>query len=162
MQRLRPGLELVRLSADEALPYDLFLQADPSRAMIDSYRAGADVFLLREAGHVLGGVIFRVSGMTAEIKNIAVGPKLQGQGIGKLLLHSMIREAGLRGLKTLFIGTGNSSIGQLHLYQRLGFELSEIRRNFFVENYSEPIWENGIECRHMVMLEKTISFPGET
>ena len=38
-------------------------------------------------------------------------------------------------------------------YQKLGFNMTEIRRDYFTQNYPEPIWENGIQCKHMIMFE---------
>ena len=60
------------------------------------------------------------------------------------------------GFQKIIIGTGNSSIGQLALYQKQGFEMERIEKNFFTKNYPEEIIENGILCKHMVILEKTI------
>lgn len=55
------------------------------------------------------------------------------------------------GAHALMIGTGNSSLAQLRLYQRLGFRIVSIVPDFFA-NYPEPIYENGILCRDMVRL----------
>lgn len=34
--------------------------------------------------------------------------------------------------------------------------MTEIKKNFFVDKYKEPIFENGIKCKHMVVLAKTL------
>ena len=49
------------------------------------------------------------------------------------------------------IGTGNSSLDQLALYQKLGFRITGIVAGFFYD-YPKPIVENGIACRDMVRL----------
>ena len=78
----------------------------------------------------------------------------QGKGIGSTLLRHAVTVARASGFERLIIGTGNSSIRrQLALYQRRGFELCRIERDFFVRNYPEPIFENGIRCKHLVVLE---------
>lgn len=35
--------------------------------------------------------------------------------------------------------------------------LKVLDRDYFVRNYPEPIWENGIQCRHRLILEKELS-----
>lgn len=84
--------------------------------------------------------------------NIAVTDEKQGKGIGKRLVRFAIEKARKKGFKTIEIGTGNSSIGQLALYQKCGFRIVGIDMDFFVRHYSEEIFENGIQCRDMVRL----------
>lgn len=38
------------------------------------------------------------------------------------------------------------------LYQRCGFSIESIEKDYFVRHYPDPIYENGIECRDMVRL----------
>ncbi|MNE59655.1 putative N-acetyltransferase YvbK [compost metagenome] len=92
----------------------------------------------------------------AEIKNIAVHNDCQGKGIGKLLLNNAIQVASEKQFETLIIGTANSSVGQLYLYQKCGFEIASIKKNFFLENYPDPIFENGIQCKHMIIPAKNL------
>ena len=42
------------------------------------------------------------------------------------------------------------------LYQQEGFDLEAVDCDYFVRNYAEPIWENGIRCRHQLILEKRL------
>ena len=67
-----------------------------------------------------------------------------------------LREATEQGFVTVRVGTGNSSLSQLAFYQKRGFEIVAIDRNFFLTHYSEPIWENGIQCKHLLLLEKEL------
>ena len=64
------------------------------------------------------------SELAVEIKNIAVREDRQGQGLGKKLLQEAIRVAKNKGYERIEIGTGNSSIGQLALYQKCGFRIA--------------------------------------
>lgn len=34
--------------------------------------------------------------------------------------------------------------------------LKVLDRDYFVRNYPEPIWENGVQCRHRLILEKEL------
>lgn len=68
-------------------------------------------------------------------------------------MQHAIKSARLLGMESIEIGTGNSSIQELALYQKCGFRLKEIIHDYFVDNYDEPIFENSIQCRDMVLLQ---------
>lgn len=145
------------LNSNEAIPYDLLLLADPSRSLIDAYSSNSVIYVAVIEGAITGVyVLHHINRETAEIKNIAIAKEHQGQGLGTLLLNNAVIQAKEKGYNILIIGTGNSSFGQLYLYQKLGFEIQEIRMNFFTDNYAEPIYENGIQCKHMIMLSQTL------
>ena len=59
-------------------------------------------------------------------------------------------------VELLRICTGTSAVGPMMLYQQEGFDLVAVDRDYFVRNYAEPIWENGIQCRHRLILEKRL------
>jgi ribosomal protein S18 acetylase RimI-like enzyme len=84
--------------------------------------------------------------------NIAVAPEHQRQGIGCKLLSHAIETARLRGAKKLLVGTGTFGY-QLMFYQRAGFRVVSVERDFFLTNYSEPIFEHGIQHKDMLRLE---------
>ncbi|PRX28312.1 acetyltransferase (GNAT) family protein [Orenia metallireducens] len=90
---------------------------------------------------------------TIEIVNIAIKEDYQSKGLGKLLLKDAIKKALAYGAKILEIGTANSSIFQLALYQKLGFRITGIDKDFFLKHYDEPIYENGIQCLDMIRLQ---------
>jgi ribosomal protein S18 acetylase RimI-like enzyme len=134
-------------------PYNLLLLADPSKELIDEYLKSSLVFVAEQNKEIVGTVVLQtLSEEIAEIKNIAVLPVHQGQGIGKYLIENIITIARGEGFKTIFIGTANSSIGQLYLYQKLGFEITEIKKNFFIDNYPDPIYDHEIQAKHIIML----------
>jgi ribosomal protein S18 acetylase RimI-like enzyme len=93
---------------------------------------------------------------TIELVNIAVDEKQKGKGIGKQLVLHAIENAKQQGYKTMEIGTGNSSIRQLALYQKCGVRITGVDRDFFVKHYPEPIFENGIQCRDMIRLSQEL------
>ncbi|AFD07183.1 GNAT family N-acetyltransferase [Solitalea canadensis] len=147
---------------NEAIPYELLLLADPSKKMVDEYINDSLIYLAINE-NVITGVyaLLPLNNHVAEIKNIAVHNVHQGKGIGKLLLESAIQVAKEKGFESLLIGTANSSVTQLYLYQKCGFEIVEIRKNFFLDNYNEPIFENGIQCKHMIVLIKNLNAKDE-
>lgn len=147
-------MEIRLLGKEEALPMGLLLEADPSEKLVRAYCAPGRCYVAEEGQAVLGVyVLLPLSDTVVEIKNIAVEETRRGQGLGKqLVLHALTEAAGL-GFRTVRIGTGNSSFGQLALYQKCGFRMASIDHDFFIRNYPEPIFENGIPCRDMIYLE---------
>jgi len=146
-----------KLQQQEKIPYDLLLLADETMEAIDRYIFKADIYVIEKEGSPIATyVLCRVNADEAEIKNIAVAADYQGKGIGKFLLKDAILKAGLQGYKAVIIGTADAAIKPLYIYQRAGFEIFDIKKNFFTKNYPEPIIENGIRLKHMLMLRKLI------
>lgn len=137
--------------------YDLFLLADPSREMIERYIREGHTFVGMHEDRVIAAIVlvFTASDVV-EIKNVAVLPEHQGKGIGSLLIRFAIEWAQKNGSRSIVIGTGNSSLTQLSLYQKLGFRMDHIIKDFFTDNYAEPIVENGLLCRDMVVLTRDL------
>lgn len=150
-------LKIRKLNKKEKIPMDLLLLADPSEKMIHNYLKQGVCFVGELDGQIIGVfVLSQQEPNIVEIMNIAVDEDYQGKGIGKQLIHHAIKSAREEAYQTIEIGTGNSSIGQLTLYQKCGFRIVGIDRDFFVRNYPEPIYENGIHCRDMIRLVKEL------
>jgi ribosomal protein S18 acetylase RimI-like enzyme len=146
-----------KLDKDYQIPYELLLLADPSKDLIDGYLKHSEVFAARQIDEIIGiAVLFPLTTETVEIKNVAVKPEFQGLGIGSFLIENVVQFASLNGQKSICIGTANSSVGQLYLYQKLGFEITDIKRNFFTSNYTAPIFENGVQAKHMLLLTRQL------
>jgi len=152
-------VEIRGLTPGEQPPWDLLLLADPSRDMASQYlEEGLFYIAVSDASETLGVIVLLpVGGHSIEIKNLAVAEPAQGKGIGKSLLAHGIQVARKKAYKTIEIGTGNSSINQLALYQKAGFRIIGILHDYFLKNYPEPIYENGIQCRDMIRLTMCLS-----
>jgi ribosomal protein S18 acetylase RimI-like enzyme len=145
------------LGKNQPIPYELLLLADPSKKLIDIYLQTAEVYVATVQQKIIGAYMLYPSETgVMEIKNISVEDDYQNKGIGTLMLRDAAAQAKQKGFTTIIIGTGNTSIGQLYLYQKEGFEITGIKKNFFVDNYSELLYENGIQVKHMIMLAKQI------
>ncbi|MEC0983229.1 GNAT family N-acetyltransferase [Bacillus safensis] len=145
------------LSGDQSVPMDLLLLADPSKEKVLTYVQSGSCYAAYHEQDVIGVyVLLSLSQQTVEIINVAVKESWQGKGIGKQLIRHAIAEAKADGFHTVEIGTGNSSIQQLALYQKCGFRMTSIDHDFFLKHYDEPIFENGIQCMDMVRLSLTL------
>lgn len=146
-----------RLSSNDEVPYDLLLLADPSIDMIYDYTNRGNCYVAYVKNDVVGVyLMIRTRPFTLELVNIAVSKAHQGKGIGKRLIFSAIDTARKEKAKVLEVGTGNSSISQLALYQKCGFRIVGIDRDFFKRHYKEKIMENGIECIDMIRLSMNL------
>ncbi|RXJ04489.1 GNAT family N-acetyltransferase [Anaerobacillus alkaliphilus] len=144
-------------SLSEKAPRSLLLLADPSLELIEDYLKRGDCYLAEIDGKVVGAyVLLPTRPQTVELVNVAVTEEEQGKGIGKRLVMDAIDKARAAGYKTIEIGTGNSSIGQLALYQKCGFRIIGVDHDFFIRHYKDEIYENGIQCRDMIRLSQDL------
>lgn len=120
---------------------DLLLLADPSERMIDRYLARGDLFALCEEGLKSICVVTKESDGVYEIKNIATREQDQRRGYASALIRYLF-EYYMGSCKTMYVGTGDSPL-TIPFYEHCGFRRSHIQKNFFVDYYEEPIYENG-------------------
>ncbi|SDM52024.1 Acetyltransferase (GNAT) domain-containing protein [Fictibacillus solisalsi] len=150
-------MNIRKLNRDENVPMDLLLLADPSKEIVEGYVHRGECYVAEREQQMVGVyVLLPTRPETVELVNVAVPEEQQGRGMGKRLVMHAIMIAKTTGYKTIEIGTGNSSIGQLAIYQKCGFRIVGIDRDFFVKHYSEEIFENGIQCRDMIRLSQDL------
>ncbi|WP_078552044.1 GNAT family N-acetyltransferase [Bacillus alkalicellulosilyticus] len=150
-------MDIRALAKDEKPPMELLLSADPSRKLVEEYVNRGHCFIATIDNHDMGVyVLLPTRPNTVELVNLAVAVKHQGKGIGSMLIQHAIGTAKEKEYKTMEVGTGNSSIGQLALYQKCGFRITGIDKDFFIRHYDEEIVENGIQCRDMVRFSKEL------
>ncbi|WP_409345141.1 GNAT family N-acetyltransferase [Paenibacillus sp. MBLB4367] len=153
MNHVHDKLVIRKMEENDMVPYDLLTLADPNLYLVKSYMKRGVTYLAQLEEETVGVyVLIDTRPETMELVNIAVDEKFHGMGIGKKLVLHAIESAKSTGVKTLEIGTGNSSLSQLGLYQKCGFRLTGIDKDFFVRHYDEEIYENGIQCVDMVRL----------
>ncbi len=156
-----PSLHIRDILSHETPPYELLLEADPSRQQIERYlKSGTCRIAL--ADKIIAGIC--ISGKCApdtwEIFSLCVEERFRRKGIARELIWDAEKTAEASGARNMEIGTANSSFSQLRLYQSCGYRIVSIIADFFLENYDEPIFENGLQCTDMVRLRKRI-FPGQ-
>lgn len=135
----------------------LLLLADPSEELVRGYANTSNTVGATLDGEPIGVYVLIDKGDgLMELKNIAVHPEWQGKGLGKILITHAMERAGDRGATRMEVGTGNSSLDQLALYEKVGFRRDRVDEGFFLRNYPEPIYENGMQCTDMIYLSKRI------
>ncbi len=136
----------------DLVPMDLLLDADPSETNIKKYLNKASCYVAENTDKVVGVCVLNTSTSgTTEIFNIAVSADAQAKGVGTALLQHVITESKWQGIKHIELGTGTFGY-QLTFYQRAGFRVDSIDKDFFLINYDEPIFESGIQHKDMLRL----------
>lgn len=133
----------------------LLLLGDEQEDMINRYLARGEMYALCEAGEALAVCVVTDEGNgVLEIKNLAVTPRRQRQGLGRQMIREMERRYAGR-FRVLRVGTGDSPL-TVPFYEACGFVRAGVIPDFFTAHYDHPIVEAGVLLRDMVILEKTI------
>ncbi|WP_340372126.1 GNAT family N-acetyltransferase [Peribacillus sp. FSL E2-0218] len=150
-------MDIRKLNKEEKPPMEMLLLADPSKDIVEEYVNRGECFVAESEHQIVGVyVLLPTRPETVELVNVAVIEEQQGIGLGKRLVLDAIQVAKAKGYKTIEIGTGNSGIGQLALYQKCGFRIIGVDMDFFIKHYQEEIFENGIQCRDMLRLSQDL------
>ncbi|KRO03484.1 hypothetical protein IV54_GL000161 [Levilactobacillus paucivorans] len=149
-----------RVTAPTTEENRLLLLADPSQRLIDSYVPVSSVYAANDATGLAGILVLKPQvSLTVEIMALAVSPTKQRRGYGRALLVFAKQWAIEHGYRTVRIATGTTSLKQLYLYQQQGFRVVRVDPDYFTQNYSQTIIENGLVLRDRLVLDQQISLP---
>jgi ribosomal protein S18 acetylase RimI-like enzyme len=129
---------------------DLLLLADEQENMIDKYLENGEMFVLDDDGIKAECVITKEADGIYELKNIAVLPDYQRKGYGKSLIEFLLIH--YSDCNVMYVGTGDCH-SILSFYKNCGFEESHRVKNFFIDNYDHPMFEDGKQLVDMVYLK---------
>lgn len=147
-------MEIREIKEDKKIYIELLLLADEEVKMIDKYLDRGQMFVLDDEGIKAECVVTQEGDNVIEIKNIAVYPKYQKKGYGRKLIE-FIETKYKNDFDIIRVGTGDSKL-TVPFYENCGFRRSYCIKDFFVNNYENPIYEDGIRLKDMVYLEKNI------
>ena len=133
---------------------DLLLLADEQENMINKYLTNGDMFALYDDDLKSVCVVLAIDNETCELKNIATYKKYQSKGYGKALIR-FIFDFYKNNYKIMLVGTGDFP-PILSFYESCGFEKSYRVKNFFTDNYDQPIFEGEIQLVDMIYLKKDL------
>lgn len=134
---------------------DLLLLGDEQEEMVARYLDLGDLWVVFGAQRAVAVavVITREDG-ACELKNMAVEPSFQNQGLGSLLLNYLCEQY-RRKCHTMYVGTGET-VKTMHFYEKNGFVFSHRIPNFFLENYDHLIIEDGVLLSDMVYFKRRL------
>jgi ribosomal protein S18 acetylase RimI-like enzyme len=139
----------------------LLLLADESLEQVRSYMQRGDLFAFVDRDQVAVGIVLTIPDAdgSVELKAVAVDSTRQNLGIGRRMLAAVLEELRRRGVRRAVVGTANAGIGQLAYYQKAGFRLLRIERDFFspARGYPAVMEDNGIRLRDRVWMDLDLS-----
>ena len=150
--RLAPGPDRIA-----ALP--LLLLADDAVERVHAELDEGELFTWTDGTDLVGVVhaIERGPGLV-EFVRVAVAEQHQGRGIGQALLAEACATLGEEGIERVLLGTGACSVANLAFYQKAGFRMLRIERDYFtpVNGYPDGIVENGIPLLDLVWFDRQL------
>lgn len=147
-------MEFLKIENNKKRYIDLLLLGDEDEKTIDKYLERGEMYILDDNGIKAECVVTDEGNKTLEIKNIAVSPKFQKHGYGKKLIE-FITEKYSENFSVIQAGTGDSPL-TIPFYEKCGFKKSHIVKNFFIDNYKNPIYEEGVQLIDMIYLQKNL------
>lgn len=146
-------LPLLRLADDSADAIRGYYQTGWLYGLVDRTGRGDERSPL---GHIL--VVRAESASVAELKSVAIAESRQGQGLGRYLVTQVLARLRAEGVTRAVVGTSNASLDNLAFYQKLGFRLWRIDRDYFspARGYGPELSEDGIPVRDMVWMDMAL------
>lgn len=131
----------------------LLLADEPENLAEDSYLERGDLFALYDT-EVKGVCVITDEGDCFELQNLAVDENCQRQGYGSALVRHVFEHYAGQG-KPMIVGTGDCA-PQVAFYESCGFEHSHTLKDYFVERFDRPIYEDGVLLRDKVYFVKLL------
>ena len=101
------------------------------KAITETINAGGCYFAAYNAEQMVGVVGAKQVLDEAYISNISVLPEFRRMGVAKELMNALILHLKQHNAAFVTLEVRDSNLGAIALYEKLGFELKGIRKNFY-------------------------------
>lgn len=143
----------IRLVSENRKEYlDLLLLADEEERMIDRYLTRGDMFALYDPDARAVCVVTMEGEGEYEIRNLAVAPDHQRRGYGSAMVAFLFDFYRGR-CRRMTAGTGDSPM-TIPFYLSCGFHEAYRVKNYMLDHYDRPIYENGRQLFDQVVFRK--------
>ena len=147
-------MKIEKVVNDKEKYLNLLLEADPEEDVVKAYLDKGDMFVgIVDGKAVAEIVITKVKNDECELKNIATLPEARGNGYAQKLIKYVFEEYKGK-YKKMIVGTTENMIPY---YVLNGFtRYHHTVKNFFVDNYKEPIYDGDLHCIDMYYYYKDL------
>jgi GNAT superfamily N-acetyltransferase len=151
---------------DRAALRSLFELAEDSATELDGYLHTGRILVARndDDDDVIGHLQLTETADPSELelKNMAVLPERQGEGVGRELVSAALELAAIEQRERMIVATATADIGNLRFYQRQGFRMHSIERDAFTAatGYADEVID-GIPLRDRVWLDRLLACVGD-
>ena len=114
-------------------------------ALLDDLEVEDKLYLVAEAGKIIGYAGSWLVLDEGQITNIAIHPEYRRAGYGAKMTRKLTQMLYKRGMKHIFLEVRVSNIAAQAMYRRLGFTAVGVRKQF----YSDPIEDGLIMTKEM-------------
>ncbi len=148
-------MEIKEVNSNKTDFMEILLVGDEEVSMINRYLEQSTIFALYD-NDILTSIcaVMEIDAETVEIKNLATYPQYRNKGYASALLD-FVFDRYKKDFKAVILGTGENE-KTLRFYKKRGFVETRRIKNFFTDNYSHPIFENGKQLVDMIYLKKII------
>ena len=147
-------MEVKLVESNKKAFLDLLLLADEQESMIDNYLYRGDLFTLYDGDLKSVCVVTNEGDGNFEIQNLATYEEYQRQGYGCYLIDYVCRYY-KNDADVMIVGTGDSQL-TVPFYEKCGFTVSHRIKNYMIEHYDHPIFENGVQLFDKVYLKRVL------
>lgn len=144
--------EIRQIQEDRKRFLDLLLLADEEESMIDRYLDRGDLFVLYDPDARAVCVVTQGGEGEYEIRNLAVAQAFQRRGYGRAMVSFLFSHYKNR-CRTMTVGTGDSPM-TIPFYLACGFQEACRVKNYMLDHYDHPIYENGRQLFDQVVFRK--------
>jgi ribosomal protein S18 acetylase RimI-like enzyme len=155
-------LERVAPGPERELHLPLLLLADEPEPL-RGYLQDGNLYVLRTGEGDPVGVThvmtYDADPETVELKAVAIAQTRHNQGFGRRMLAMVLDDLRSRGTRRVVVGTSNAGIGEIAFYQKAGFRLWRIERDYFTpeKGYDPNDRHNGLPHRDMVWFDQDLT-----
>lgn len=113
------------------LDQEIFTQPWSKQGFLNAL-TGRNLFLAAEKDSGLAGYCgMYCAADEGEIVNVAVKKDARQEGIGEAMLRTLLQQAENAGIRTVLLEVRVSNQAAIRLYEKLGFEICGLRKNFY-------------------------------
>ena len=91
--------------------------------------SGQTTWIIEESSAILGYCMMRIFCNEANITNMAIKSSRQKQGLGSFLLDHVLNQLPIK--SSVFLEVKEGNLSAINLYQRLGFKVINLRKNYY-------------------------------